>query len=562
MRSQSRKDHTRAQALGHVGEASCSAAPLRRHAFPADLSHALPRTDLSQSRHHIGNSRHLVCGKSYTATIEGTGFNNQITCLALPLNITAADGTAVPYSSSTVKDATTLVVTGVEPPPTDPTETACVTPGGVSVLAVRAGPIALGSAAANAGAASAASPAPGTAGSTCTGQNGLLGITVQILGNEIHCDPSLNCTQDVISTTDGTPPPVQGVAAGHQIDVGQQIHLTTNPNLPDTIKPTKTTWTVGGTNIGNRVFGPLAANGSPTTASVTPTVLKDPSLSTYWLYPNDPSDPSANFPVTYLYCVDIPGLSAADVKNGLNCSLPAKAAFNVSGPSASVAPVLTTPDATNQWDVTDPNPACPMQFLAFGVYADEAPCPGATPAIPGIAFQENVADAGGGSFFWLQIVNSVVITSTAPGHRYLPNSQGPGLDNKYKYPGISLSGLEAFDAPSVELLNIYATKSEAFSANMYLMWRADADPSYIDVPVGYVNWSIKGKAENSGGSPPWALTPCGIVIVHPCAGAYAVPWLSSDPNGPAPDLPNWTSILTNTAGATNLSVQPDEEEEK
>jgi hypothetical protein len=123
-------------------------------------------------------------------------------------------------------------------------------------------------------------------------------------------------------------------------------------------------------------------------------------------------------------------------------------------------------------------------------------------------------------------------------------------------------GVEAIDAPAIGLLNknIGATLSAAFSANMYLMWQSNADSTYLKVPVGYVNWSIHGKAKNVGGTPPWILSPCGIVAT--CPGATATPWASSDPAGPAPGLPTWKTILTNTAGDTTLAVESDEEEEK
>jgi hypothetical protein len=446
-------------------------------------------------------------GKSYPVTITGTGFttsaNATASCPVTPVAAKVASGSSTSLTNVTVVSPTQITFT-VEPGASDPTGNAAITVGSSS-------------------------------------NGGAVSVRTQILGNQIQWNGK------TISTADGSAPPAQDAV------VGEQIALTT-PALPSGITAISNTWTAGakGTNIGGVVKGALSSNGSPTKLSVTPTVLTASNLTTYWLYPN----PSV--PVTYQYCVNIQGANPI-----LQCSLPANATFNVTGPTATVAPVLTNPDATDAWSITDQTTTCSMQFLKFGlatgIATGDASCPGDT-VMAGIAFQATVDDDAGGSFFWQQLLISDVVSATEPGTTLKPASAGPGLDNNQKYSAVSLSGLEAYDAPSQGLDNVYTAESDAFSANMYLMWQSNADSSYIPVPVGYVNWSIIGNAQNLGGAPPWSLTPCGVVA--PCPGASATAYASSDLTGPAPGMPTWTTIITNTAGYTNLALQSDEEQEQ
>lgn len=302
---------------------------------------------------------------------------------------------------------------------------------------------------------------------------------------------------------------------------------------------TRSGWRIGGTNIGDyKEVKPELAPSQSTVSSalVDPTQLANRDLTTYWLYPSTPKTP---FKVTYYYCVFEP-LAAGEA-----CSDTARAAFNVNGPKATVAPVLTTPDATNAWGVTPSTDQCPAQYLKFGVATATTPCPGQT-VLAGIAFLGDVTDAGGGKFNWLQTQISFNATGIPVGF-VEPLNEGPGLDNKDPYLGVNRSGLETFDAPAVGLANAFTTESLSASFNMHLMWRAKIDPSYIRVPVGYVNWSITGYAGKSGGKPPW-IVDCGNKVA-PCPGASATPWASEDTNGPAPDMPTWLTVIRNTAGA-------------
>ncbi|MGA3081090.1 MAG: hypothetical protein ABSD44_06875 [Terracidiphilus sp.] len=433
-------------------------------------------------------------GKTYTATITGTGFNNQITCLALPLNITAADGTAVPYSSVSVDSDKKITLTGVAPPASDPTETACVTPGGVSVLVVRAGPIALGSAAANAGAASAAAPAPGTAGSTCTGQNGLLGITVQILGNQITCDPSMNCNpQDVISKTDGTDPPVQTVATG------QQIKLKEYPDLPPGIKATKMTWTVDGTRI---------ADYKPTTASASVKELQEDDLKKdnityYWVYPTPQG--AKPFRVTYKYCVDIPDVTDKDLK----CSLEAKADFAVDGvdsPSINIwNEVLAHIDDLTGCDLNAGGPT-----LAYGNLRGPTPeCStpvNPTSGTPGITFYPIGTPPGAGSFVFAQLIDSDVVESSRPGATQTCNTTD-GVDRDYPY---AIDTASTSDSPIVPLGQNDTTVTRHFKATMYLLWQSTATAGSIPVPLGYIPWAFNAVANQVDGT--WTASGSGAPV--------------------------------------------------
>jgi len=432
--------------------------------------------------------------------IKGTGFitaaKATAACPVTPVTASTPDGSVITVSNINVKSDKEISVT-IKPDVNTTTEQATVTVGTAPNIATSAS----------------------------------LATPPQVLGNEIHCDPSLNCTQDPITTTDGTSPPVQNVV------VGQPIILTTNPNLPATITPYKTTWSVGGANIGG--YAPTL----PST-TVSKTGLKQSTLKTFWLYQGQ------GVPVTYQYCVDIPGV-------GNQCSLPANATFNVAGPTDTIKPVLSLPQALGSWQVFPTSAACNVQWLYFGLEDTSAPsCPGSLD-IPGIFFDAtnptNIPN-GGGNFFWVQIIKSAVISGTEPGVTIKPDRQGPGLDNSYPYIPVPDNPLVELDAPATSLDNALTTESESFNATMYLMWISAINPASIPVPIGYVDWSISATAiQKSTNSPPWSLakqeTPTAVFTA------------SSDTGGSYHGLPHWTKLLTNTAGNQSLETQMNEETE-
>jgi hypothetical protein len=433
-------------------------------------------------------------GKSYDkVTITGTGFTTEgkatAACPVTPVTITAADGSAVPISAVTVENKTTITLTGVAPPAADRTETATVT--------------------------------AGTAPNTGTFN------TAQILGNQIMCGlATMNCTQPVISTTDGSDPPVQSVV------VGQPIHLTTQP-LPAGITATSTTWKVSGTSIGG--YAPTTAS-----ATITPTTLKNASLNTYWVYPLD------SIPVTYIYCVNISGV-------GNQCSQEAKAAFNVSGPSATITANPT------YWSVSPPM-ACPsiVQLLYFG-YPDPTSGCSHKPLVKGISFTAALSNVpnGGGTAEWVQLVKGNRLSGTTlSGVPATPTSLGVGLDKSYPYPPDDPNDpvtTEASDSPNNGLDTSLARETRRFKANMYYLWKPQISGS-IFVPLGYVEWSTSGTAaQKAKDTPPWSLV---------SSGPTTAVFNASSDTGNAHGFPTWSGIAMNVQSNGNENGDEGEELEE
>ncbi len=397
-------------------------------------------------------------GKTYdNVVIKGTGFittaKATAACPVTPVTATTPDGSTVTVSNVNVVDKTKITAT-IAPDASTTTEQATVTAGTV--------------------------PNTGTSTSLAT--------PPQILGNEIHCDPSLNCTQDVISTTDGSNPPVQSVV------VGQPIILTTNPNLPATITPYKTTWTVEGTSIGG--YAPTTAS-----ATVTKTVLNKASLNSYWVYPLN------GINVTYTYCVNIPGV-------GNQCSEEANAIFDVYGPTATITP------SPNSWSVVPPM-SCPttVQLLYFG-YPDPTSGCSVTPLVKGISFSaalSNMPAINGsvvsGTAEWIQLITKDTLSGTLlSGGKVGPTSQGVGLDKTYPYPPNDLYNVvttATSDSPDNSLNPLLTRETRRFKADMYYLWKPQISGS-IFVPLGYVEWGTSGTGvQHTKDSPPWSLASSG-----------------------------------------------------
>jgi len=435
-------------------------------------------------------------GKTYDkVTITGTGFitadKATANCPVTPVHIGAADNSVVTVSNVNVASKTKITLT-VAPPASDPTESATVT-AGITPAAAKSQTFA-----------------------------------AQILGNQIQCDPSMNCTQPVISTADGSEPPAQAVV------VGQPIILNT-PALPSGITATKTTWTVGGTNIGGYTVAPDASS-----ATVTETVLKTSSLNTFWVYPQE------GIPVSYTYCANIPGV-------GNQCSEEAKATFNVSGPTASISPTTTF------WSVT-PQMSCPntVQFLYFG-YPDPTSGCNHTPLVQGISFDatlSNVPD-GGGTAEWVQLILKDTLSGVGlSGAQAIPTSYGVGLDNTYPYKPDDPDDAvitKASDSPNNDLDPNLARETRRFKADMYYLWKPQIADS-IFVPLGYVEWSTSGTGvQHTKYSPPWTLASSGITtaVFNP----------SSD-TGNAHGYPTWSFVVTNGNSTGNENDDQGEELEE
>jgi sugar lactone lactonase YvrE len=321
--------------------------------------------------------------------------------------------------------------------------------------------------------------------------------------------------------------------------VGQKIQLSTSPTtLPTALTFSQYAWTAGGTNIGSR---PLTLpSGNSSTASITTTILNQANLTTYWLYPkNDVS-------VTYHYCVNIPGLSDSDLASQGNCSADATAQFNVNGPSASIIQHEHLPYALGYPSVSLPIGGCnntQYQYLTFGLVAPGAWGCDPDVLLPGIVFDQGSVSgvpAGGGSFFWLQLVdNNTISFSPSSGTTVLRNA-GTGLDNTYPYSDDD----NTLDYPQNSLLTTgYVAQGRAFSARMYLMWQSlKSDTTYIAVPIGYVQWGFNGVASyNASNTPQWSLNSTSSTTMP-------VYHQSTDiQNG----MPTWTTLVTNVLAPTH-----------
>ena len=292
----------------------------------------------------------------------------------------------------------------------------------------------------------------------------------QILGNQIMFNGN------VISTTDGSDPPVQNVV------VGQQIVLTTTPTTTAYEgNPVSQQWTVGPTNIGGY---PASTAG----ASVTPTTLSQPTLTTYWVYPG------TAIPVTYKYCVKILFTQGADpVKQ---CSLPANASFTVTGGGT----ISNIPFGALTYEQLIPclgnvRPPLGSPTAPFVVYGNTtgwncaALYPGST---YGISFQPSGAPSGG-TYSYVQLINKDNPTSSdATSSSGCAYSQG--VDKTYPYQAIIpfTDPPQAEDAPADDLIPGYV-ETRTFNATMFLLWTPPGSGS-IPVPLGYQSWGFSGGA--------------------------------------------------------------------
>jgi hypothetical protein len=377
-------------------------------------------------------------GRSYEkVVIAGTGFTTQDkatdACPATPVTIAAADGSAVPVSNVKV-DSKTRITLAVKPDDSEPTQLATITAG--------------------------------------TAPNVGSFNTAQILGNQIKCDPSTNCTQSVISTTDGSSPPLQKVV------VGQQIALISNPDLPTAIKPTSSTWTVGG----NRIADYKPTSGPTQVTPLDEKDLKNANVNFYWADSND----NNSVPVTYKYCADIPGV-------GNQCSSVAIAAFTVMGPDS--VNVYTCGGAVGGDGCTSrgrlgtveiiPRPDVgPGTFLSFG---------GTGGTNLGIVFTASDASSSPpGQYSFAQLINDYNWTYSYTSGEPCSAGESVGLDRIYPYPMDTAT--TADDNPAVKLFLDDTEVRTSFNATMYILWTPSDVVKAIPVPLGSVNWEWSGEA--------------------------------------------------------------------
>jgi hypothetical protein len=452
-------------------------------------------------------------GKSYgNVKITGTGFTTTekatASCPATTVTIAAADGSAVPIGNVTVDSKTKITLSGVAPPASDPTQSATITAG--------------------------TSPNTGTFN------------TAQILGNQIKCAASMpNCGGSVISTNDGSDPPVQNSV------VGQQIALTT-PALPSGITATSMTWTVDGTRIAGYTPTPASyATGRVT--QVKDDDLKKSNITFYWVYPEDD-----NIPVTYKYCVDIPGV-------GNQCSEKAKAAFNLTGPGDA----QMTVDAYNAVTINkivDRQPCLPVDwdlYLQYGVFAgyDDKVCPdsdGETANPVGIKFtQPGVSSNGAYTFVQLLTGDKTTYASGISSGAFVAT---PGMDGALGYPIPPFPGEDhVSDSPSAVLGQSYSKAGRTFAATMYMLWTPSIQNS-IPVPIGYQKWHFKTRTTNP--SYPTGQTWATPVPEYVGKDGDVVP-SATDPKSQSPPYgyPTWGNLATEVWFVTGANEVDQEEEQ-
>jgi hypothetical protein len=186
------------------------------------------------------------------------------------------------------------------------------------------------------------------------------------------------------------------------------------------------TWTADGTRIAGYTPTPTNyATGKVT--QVKDDDLKKSNISFYWVYPEDD-----NIPVTYKYCVDIPGV-------GNQCSGKAKAAFNVTGPGDAQMTVDAY-SAVMIAKIVDRQPCLPVDwdpYLQYGIVTGYEPkiCPGdggetANPV--GIKFTQPGASSNG-TYSFVQLITGDT-TRYASGNNRGAFIATPGMDGAQGYP--------------------------------------------------------------------------------------------------------------------------------
>jgi hypothetical protein len=306
--------------------------------------------------------------------------------------------------------------------------------------------------------------------------------------------------------------------APQQAVVGQPIILTTNPNLPANITVTSSDWTVGGT----RIAGYKANSESASVTELKDDDLKKPNITFYWVYPTDST-------VTYNYCVNIPGLSADDIANKLNCSLTEKATFNVEGvtsPSIGyfnefLAHINTLAACDGVGGGT---------YLVYGnVYGQPNPCP--YNGTPGITFYPYGSPPNTGNMFFVQVVNSNDVKYLIGDVIKIACMDRPGLDGDYPYQGLNPTSVS--DAPPQIIIPTYTTLTRTFSATMYLFWQSTSTAGSIPVPLAYIPWTFSADANLVGGT--WTAGGGGAPVLNNSGQSNL-----SDPSQPNYGYPTWT----------------------
>ena len=386
-------------------------------------------------------------GQTKTVTVTGTNFvtpaNAAPGCPATTATVSALSGAAIALGTVTVNSATQITIASVAPPSSETTEGATVALSGE--------------------ANGEAAPPP----------------NADVLGA-----PQIQWKGKTISGSGAT---AQSTVVGQNVVLTGIPTATTLGNLPIHVTFTQAPgaaapWTAGGTNIGGY---PASTAG----ASVTATVLSQPTLSTYWVVPQQ------SVPVSYEYCVDTP--SQDDLCP--SSPAPANATFKVTGPSGgtmSFKPYLAGVSIANLSACSDP-PLSGGPYLAYSQGLTGSACPTGTlhASANGITFNSptGYSNTSGGSFKLVQLISGDVVTGVS-------GTEGAGLDTQYPYPGPPSN-----DNPALVLPSTPGTVTRTFTANMFLMWQSSTTNS-IPVPLGYQTWGFDGSAtcsKNCGTASNW-----------------------------------------------------------
>jgi len=276
--------------------------------------------------------------------------------------------------------------------------------------------------------------------------------------------PAIQWNGNTISTADGSNPPTQNAV------IGQTIHLTVNPSTLPSGTTVTYTWAAGGTNIGGyTVSPPIQTNPTQSTATVTATSVSSADLTTYWLAPG-----AGKIPVTYQYCVNIPGLTDP-------CSAQATAEFTVKGPTR----VSVTPSDEKFYAVNNP-PETLEWVIKFN---GKATSPSGQP----------------GQYTWVQLVQSISETDTFADGKQGTCGSGVALDTSYPYD----TGLSTSDEPTNPLNLTDQSGSEETGTNenlsmqMFLMWNPQTDSSSIPVSLGSISWTASGAISFDSSTDTW-----------------------------------------------------------
>ncbi len=286
------------------------------------------------------------------------------------------------------------------------------------------------------------------------------------------------------------------MTANQQVYVGQQVALTANPQPPDGVSVTNTTWTIQGTAIQN-----YAASASSGSVTPPPSTITGTGVTFYWVDTTGCSGSSCT--ATFWF-----GLS-----NGQSgCSV---ATFSVSGPTgANVTPQIGSVQVDREPDPKNPNVLYPSLIL-LGV--TDPPIPPGMEA--GVEFAATASPPVGntGAFQWVQLVNGDDLNLLDASGRGPctggPPAGSPELDTTYPYPyiltssGSSIPNNAATDNPAFFMTSQgWGEGARNFNATMYLMWIPEADghctsttaPCAIPVPLGFLQgWGFSGDTINT-----------------------------------------------------------------